>query len=218
MLSLILCSDAFLCPRIAQDQPPLSLKWPPLIVTNQYKITSKMCIQIFYTTSPVYHSHHSSKPGHVPACPNGTYCKQIHNIQSSLCLQYIIQLLVEFAVFLVVRSILTLYMQTDIAKLEIVQQKAACFVLNDFLSYYIHAAQPMLSRLNWQSLEECNYHVVYKVINNLICIDLSQDLHPSFSSNRRCRRFISLPAIESTHIVILFFQTQFENGTLCLQT
>jgi len=30
-----------------QDQPPLGLKWPPLLVTNQYKITSKMCIHKF---------------------------------------------------------------------------------------------------------------------------------------------------------------------------
>ena len=26
-----------------RDQPPLSLKWPPLIVTKQYKIISKVC-------------------------------------------------------------------------------------------------------------------------------------------------------------------------------
>ena len=26
------------------------IKWPPLVVTNQYKVTSKMCIHTFYTT------------------------------------------------------------------------------------------------------------------------------------------------------------------------
>ena len=48
------------------EQPPLSLKWSPQLVTNQCKFISKMYMHMFYTTSTVCCSHHSSKPGHIP--------------------------------------------------------------------------------------------------------------------------------------------------------
>ena len=51
------------CSHSGRDQPPLSLKWPSLLATNQYKISYK---HTFYTIFFVCCSHHSSKPGHIP--------------------------------------------------------------------------------------------------------------------------------------------------------
>ena len=89
------------------------------------------------------------------------------------------------------------YVRTDIARLEMVQRKAARFVFNKFSAY--SSVTSTLSQLNWQSLEVRRTNAIitmfYKVINNLICIDFSQDLQPVLSSTRGyLKRFISLPA------------------------
>ena len=89
------------------------------------------------------------------------------------------------------------YVRTDIARLEMVQRKAVRFVFNKFSAY--SSVTSMLSQLNWQSLEVRRTNAIitmfYKVINNLICIDFSQDLQPVLSSTRGyLKRFISLPA------------------------
>ena len=89
------------------------------------------------------------------------------------------------------------YVRTNIARLEMVQRKAARFVFNKFSPY--SSVTSMLSKLNWQSLEVRRTNAIitmfYKIINNIICIDFSQNLQPVLSSPRGyLKRFISLPA------------------------
>jgi len=70
----------------------------------------------------------------------------------------------------------------DISMIEMVQQRAACFIYNDFSSY--SSISFMLSKLNWKSLEQRRTKPIittcmfYKIINKLIEINFSQHIHP----------------------------------------
>ena len=78
-----------------------------------------------------------------------------------------------------------------------VQRKAAHFVFNDFSSY--SSVTSMLHKLNWESLEQRRSKAIitmfYKIINNLICVNFTQHIHPMTSGTRsHLNRYISLPA------------------------
>ena len=89
------------------------------------------------------------------------------------------------------------YTKADISRIEMVQRKATRFAFNDFSSY--SSVSSMLTKLNWQSLEQRRTKAIiimfYKIINNLISINFSQHIHSKTSCTRaHFNKFISLPA------------------------
>ena len=95
------------------------------------------------------------------------------------------------------------HVKGDISRLVMVQHNAAHFVFNNFSTY--SSVSSMLSKLNWQPLEERRTNAIiimfYKVINNLISINFvqNQHFHPVTSGTRgHLKRFISLAIPDNT--------------------
>ncbi len=84
-----------------------------------------------------------------------------------------------------------------ITMLEKIQRRAARFVCNNYSRY--NSVTDMLNLLNWQSLEQRRNQVksimFYKIINNIVSVNLHQYLQPSVAITRGHHlRFIQLQA------------------------
>ena len=85
----------------------------------------------------------------------------------------------------------------QIASLEKIQHRAACFVCNNYSRY--DSVTDMLTLLNWTSLEQRRNQakciMFYKILNNMVSVDFNQYLQQSVSHTRGHNlKFIQLQA------------------------
>ena len=115
------------------------------------------------------------------------------------------------------------YVRTDIAKLEMVQRKAARFVFNKFSAY--SSVTSLLSQLNWQSLEVRRTNAI---ISSSPCFTKLTTTLFVLTSHKISNQYYHLPGailkdssvylLELTHIIIHFSHIQFDFGTHYLLT
>jgi len=82
----------------------------------------------------------------------------------------------------------SLYTQTNIHQLEMVQRKVARFVFNNYSQYY--SITKMLNELDWKSLEKQRNESIlvmfYKNINQYVDVCYDHIAHNSPSATRTC--------------------------------
>ena len=108
----------------------------------------------------------------------------------------------SLAYFTYVRPVWSPFTQSNIDKIEKVQRKAARFVFNDYYRY--SSITNMLNCLKWESLEhrrtKSTIIMFYKIINNIVSVDISNYLHRSFTRTRGHQmRFMTIPAKRNTY-------------------
>ena len=106
------------------------------------------------------------------------------------------------------------YYQTDISKLEMVQHKAARFVLNKPWNRHHHdSITEILQELNWPSLPQCRKQarliLLYKIVNNLLFVQS----HCLLSLNLSVTRTYDDQKFHQTQSSI---NTHFLNGTILI--
>ena len=106
------------------------------------------------------------------------------------------------------------YTKTNIHQLEMIQSKAARFVLNNYSLY--SSITEMLNELEWKSLEkrrnETILFMVHKIINQYVDVCYDHILHNGPSTTcSSSRKFLHLPSkIDSS-----FFQELCIYGIIC---
>ena len=131
----------------------------------------------------------------------------------------------ELAYTSLVRSILECsstvwdpFYQKDIDRLEMVQRRAARFVLNDYK--LLSSVTSMVSQLGWKPLEERSREhrlsLLYKIINGLVAIPADAHLHFNTRNTRISNsKSLKLPICTTDTFKHSFFLLPSETGTYC---
>ena len=131
---------------------------------------------------PASHSVRSLLQRNLAKCPATVKC---------YCYNTFVRPILEYA-----STVWSPYHEHNIYKLEMVQRRAARFVMNNYNR--TASVTEMLNSLQWQTLEKRRNNLraslMYKIINDMVDINVHQQFRPSNTTTRgHHQRFLQLP-------------------------